>query len=378
VPRWAVGALLAAAVGLAVGCGSGGDRTTRTETRTVTTPAPAPAPPATSLRSLVGQHVVFPLAGRTVPPALEARIRRGEAAGVIFFARNIASTAQVRALTERLGRIPQPRAVRAPLLLMVDQEGGPVKRLPGAPRLSAAQMAASGEPATALAQGRATAATLRDAGMNVDLAPVLDVPRAGGALAAEGRGFGTTAREVASFGTRFARGLARGGVAATAKHFPGFGAAAVNTDAAVATIDLPASELRRVDEVPFRAAIADGVQLVMLSSAVYPALDPRPAVLSRRIATGELRERLGFRGVTVSDDLQPPAFAPWGGGPGAAVRATRAGVDLLLFAQSYENATAAAAAVEDAVRDGRLSRRALQASGERVRALRTSLAGGPA
>ena len=378
--RCASGAALVAVVALAAGCGSGGARTTRTATRpaqTATTAAtpPAPAPPARSVRELVGQHLVLPLAGHTIPAALEARIRRGEAAGVVFFARNIAGTAQVRALAEQLQRIPQPRAVRAPLLLMVDQEGGPVKRLAGAPRLSAAQMAATGEPATALAQGRATAATLRAAGMNVDLAPVLDVPRAGSALAGEGRGFGTTAEEAASFGTRFARGLARGGVAATAKHFPGFGAAAVNTDAAAATIDLPASELRRVDEAPFRTAIAGGVQLVMLSSAVYPALDARPAVLSRRIATGELRDRLGFRGVTISDDLQTPAFEPWGGGPGAAVRAARAGVDLLLFAQSPDNATAAAAAVEDAVRDGRLSRRALQASGERVRALRASLAG---
>jgi beta-N-acetylhexosaminidase len=375
--RCAVGALLAVAVAFAAGCGSGGGRTTPTAVQPppTATVATTPVPPARSVRELVGQHLVLPLAGRTVPAALEARIRRGEAAGVVFFARNIGSTAQVRALAARLQRIPQPRAVRAPLLLMVDQEGGPVKRLAGAPRRSAAQMAATGEPATASAEGRATAATLRAAGMNVDLAPVLDVPRAGGALAAEGRGFGTTATEVASFGTRFARGLAQGGVAATAKHFPGFGAAAVNTDAAAVTIDLSASELRRVDEPPFRAAIAAGVPLVMLSSAVYPAFDERPAVLSRRLATGELRERLGFRGVTISDDLQTPAFAPWGGDAGAAVRATRAGVDLLLFAQSYDGAGAAAEAVEDAVRDGRLSRRALQASGERVRRLRTSLAG---
>ncbi len=374
--RRAAGVLLAAGLALVAGCGSGGHRTTRTV-------APEPRPPQVAApeltpRQLVGQHVVLPVAGRTVPAALATRIRRGEVAGVVLFARNIGTIAQVRAMADRLQAIRQPAAVRAPLLLMVDQEGGPVKRLPGAPRRSPPEMAATGDPATALAEGRATARTLRAAGMNVDLAPVLDVPRPGSALAAEGRGFGTSAEQVSAYGTRFARGLVGGGVAATAKHFPGFGAAAVNTDAAAVRIDVPLDELRRIDEAPFRAAIAHDVPLVMLSSAVYPALDPRPAVLSRRIATTELRSRLEFDGVAISDDLQTPALQAWGGASGAAVRATRAGVDLLLFAQTYDGAVAAAAAVEDAVARGRLSRRALLASGQRVRALRASLDGPPA
>jgi beta-N-acetylhexosaminidase len=371
------GALLAAATALvALGCGGGRKAAPAADppAPTVTIAAREPAG-ATSLtlRQLVGQRIVFPFAGRTIPPALEARIRRGEAAGVVFFARNIASAAQVRGLAHRLQAIPQPRALRAPLLLMVDQEGGSVQRLPGAPRRSAPEIAATGEPATARAEGRATARTLRAAGMNVDLAPVMDTPRPGSALRAEGRGFGTSAAQAASFGTQFARGLQAGGVAATAKHFPGFGAAPANTDAAAVRIDLSADELRRVDERPFRSAIDGGVRLVMLSSAIYPALDPRPAVLSRRIATRELRERLGFGGVTISDDLQTPAFAAYGGASGAAVRAVRAGVDLLLFAQTYEGAAQAAGAVENAVARGQLSRRELGAAGERVRGLRRSL-----
>jgi len=363
----AASVLLALVAAVAAACGSRDAR-------------PAGTPPARAttseltLRQLVGQRVVVPFAGRTIPEALTARIRRGEAAGVIFFARNIGSRAQVRALARRLQAIPQPKALRAPLLLMVDQEGGPVKRLPGAPRRSAPQMAATGDPGVAAAEGRATAAKLRRAGMNVDLAPVLDTPRPGSALQAEGRGFGSRASRVAAFGTRFARGLQAGGVAATAKHFPGFGAARVNTDDAPARIGVSRSELRRVDERPFRAAIEGGVRLVMLSSAVYPALDERPAVLSRRVVTRELRRRLGFDGVTISDDLQTPAFAAYGGAEGAAVRAARAGVDLLLFAQTLDGAAAAADAVRDAAERGRLSRAELRASAERVLALRRSLA----
>jgi beta-N-acetylhexosaminidase len=156
-------------------------------------------------------------------------------------------------------------------------------------------MGATGEPAIARAEGRATAATLRAAGMNVDLAPVVDVVRPESALHAEGRGFGFTAPAAARFGAAFTRGLHEGGVAATAKHFPGFGAAPSNTDTGAVRIGVPLGELHAVDRTPFRSAIKAGAGLVMLSSAVYPALSSRPAVLSPRVVQRELRDGLGFK-----------------------------------------------------------------------------------
>jgi beta-N-acetylhexosaminidase len=351
--------------------------------RTATTAAPAPPPPSPragpapprrlSAAQLAGQHVVFPFAGRTVPAGLAHRIRSGRAAGVVLFARNLGTPSEVRALTARLRRIPRPAGLRAPLLVMVDQEGGPVRRLPGAPHRSPRELAAAGSTRLARAEGGATAGTLRAAGANVDLAPVLDVPRRGGAIAREGRGLGATAAAVARVGGAFAAGLQAGGVAATAKHFPGFGAARRNTDAGPAVVGLPASTLRAVDAVPFAAAVRGGVRLVMLASATYPALAPVPAVLSGRVVRGELRARLGFRGVTISDDLEAPALAPHGGPAGAALRAARAGVDLLLFARSYAGAAGAARAVARAVRRGALSRAALERGARRVLALRAAL-----
>ena len=329
--------------------------------------------PRLTLAQLAGQHVVFPFAGPAVPAALERRIRRGEVAGVVLFARNVGPPAQVRALTARLQRIPRPAGLRAPLLVAIDQEGGPVRRLPGAPTRTPQQLAGAGSAGLARAQGRATARTLRAAGVNVDFAPVLDVPRPGGAIAREGRGLGTTPAAVGRVGVAFARGLQDGGVAASAKHFPGFGAAALNTDDGVATIGLPAATLRRVDGAPFAAAVQAGVRTVMVASARYPALSAMPASLSARVVRGELRERLGFRGVTVTDDLETPAFAAYGGAPGAAVRAARAGMDLLLCAQSNDGAARTAAAVESALRRGALSRRDLEAGLERVLALRESV-----
>jgi beta-N-acetylhexosaminidase len=364
-------AALAIAVLALAACGGGdGDgATTAASSRPPAQGTKAALTPA----QLAGQHVVFPFAGRTPPRALLARIRRGEAAGVIFLGANLGTPAQVRALTRRLRDVPRPPGLRAPLLLMVDQEGGSVKRLPGAPWRSAPAMAATGDPAVARAEGRATAATLRAAGMNVDLAPVVDVVRPESALHAEGRGFGFDAASVSRFGAAFVRGLRAGGVAPTAKHFPGFGAAVENTDTSAVRIPVPLRELRAVDRRPFRAAIGAGARLVMLSSAVYPALSAQPAVFSPRVVQAELRDGLGFEGATISDDLEAPTFAVHGGASGAALRATAAGIDLLLFARSYEGAARATAALARAIRVGQIDRAALDASLQRVLALRGSL-----
>jgi beta-N-acetylhexosaminidase len=317
---------------------------------------------------------VFPLAGTTVPAGLAARIRRGEAAGVVVFARNVASTSAIRALAAQLQAIPQPQSVRAPLLLMVDQEGGQVKRLPGAPRLSPPEMAATGDPGTALAQGRATAATLRGAGMNVDLAPVVDVPRPGGALAGEGRGFGGTAREVARFGTQFARGLERGGVAATAKHFPGLGWATVSTDDHPVAVAATTAQLQ-ADLLPFKTAIAAGVPMIMVSTASYPTLGAKkPAALSPTIVSSLLRGQLGFHGVVITDDLESPAV---GNLPAAVAgrSALEAGDDLLLYAKSTKtSATVFGDLVKD-VKSGQLNRSVVQAAYDRVKSLKESPTG---
>ena len=250
----------------------------------------APSPSAASqlsLRQLVGERLVTGFQGTTVPASLRRMIRRGGLAGVILFAENLPSRAGARDLVSEIESIRRPPGLREPLLVMVDQEGGLVKRLAGAPTASAAQMGAAGA-AFSREQGRATAANLRWVGMNVDLAPVLDVARPGGTIASSERGFGSTAAAVEATGVPFATGLRALGVAAAAKHFPGLGAAAGNTDFAAQRIDLSRRTLRAVDERPYRSFIAAGGEMVMLSTAIYPAFSQKPAAFSRPIATGEL------------------------------------------------------------------------------------------
>jgi len=333
--------------------------------------APAQLPDLTPAQ-LAGQHMVYGFAGTTPPADLERRIRRGEAGAVILLGGNVEGRSGARALVRRLQSIRRPAGLDAPLLVMVDQEGGLVRRLPGPPARRASELGRAG-PRSARAAGRAAGRLLRGVGANVNLAPVADVARPGSALARDGRIFGSSPGRVASVAVAFSDGLRAAGVAATAKHFPGIGAATVSTDAAPVDIRLSARTLRSVDMRPFRALIAHDIPLVMLGTAVYPALDPRrPAALSRRIATGELRGRLGFSGVTVTDALDTPALEPEGGIGAVAVRAARAGSDLLIHT-GYRNGTAAAAALRRAIAAGPAERDRARERVARVMALRRSL-----
>jgi beta-N-acetylhexosaminidase len=164
-------------------------------------------------------------------------------------------------------------------------------------------------------------------------------------------------------------------VRATAKHYPGFGAAGVNTDDAPVRIGAPLGSLRAVDEPPFAALIAAGVDAMMVSTAIYPALDGRPAAFSRRWIGGELRDRLGFGGAVVADDLATPAVAAYGSLGRRAALAVGAGVDLSLFAGGYASGAQAAKGLLAAARRGELGAAALRAGAGRVLALRRRLAG---
>ena len=343
------------AAGVAVAVGDGAEE------------APSVASQLTASQ-LAGQRIVLGFEGTRVPAPVRRAIRAGGAAGVVLFEDNLPNRAAAKRLTAELEAIPRPPGLRDPLLVMTDQEGGLVKRLDGPPAVSAATMGARG-PAYSREQGRLTSESLGGVGVNVDLAPVLDVARRGGEIAATDRGFGSTPTTVAATAVPFAEGLRDVGVAATAKHFPGFGAARANTDFAVERIGLAKATLRRVDEAPYRRFVAAGGELVMLSTAIYPAFSSQPAAFSRAIASGELRGRLGFEGVTITDALETVAVRDFGGPAKAGVAAARAGVDLLLFTD-FDAAMRARRALLRDLRAGDLPRASFEQSAGRVLRLR--------
>ena len=353
-------------------------------TAAATTAAAMAALPKMDAYQLAGQRTIYSYQGLNPPWQLLWAIRHGRVGGVVFFSQNVGSVTHLKSVVAKLSKAnaASTNPVRLPLLLMTDQEGGQVRRLPGYPTMSEKQVGQAGHPdQQASTAGRGAGLTLRRASLNVNLAPVLGVYRsAGDFLDQYGRSFGRDASKVAQLGSRFVTAMQDQGVAATAKHFPGLGAASSsqNTDARSVTLSVPLSQLRGVDEAPFKAAIAARVKLVMMSWAVYPSLDKKyPAGLSRAIVLGELRSRLGFGGVTITDAVEAGALKNFGATGNRVKLAAKAGLDLMLCSrQRYDQGRTAMLALRDAYNGESAKQQGeFKVSVERILSLRASLPG---
>ncbi|MCC7540165.1 MAG: beta-glucosidase family protein [Deltaproteobacteria bacterium] len=332
------------------------------------------APTIDPLRRECGTCVMAGFSGLALPRTL-ATLLDHDALGGVFLLRprrpGIASE-HVRALTDD-ARLRGPRD--APALVAVDQEGGVVARLtPPMFRIpTARQLGTIGDPALTERVAAAAGASLAAMGVSLNFAPVLDVRTARNPLIAP-RAFGTDPAVVARHGEAWIRGTQRS-VAACGKHLPGHGPTRADSHAALPRVDLDRAHVMANELVPFRAAVAAGVDTLMLGHLVYRAFDARlPASLSPAIATDLVRRELGFRGVVVTDDLEMGAIRTVGGAVRATVSAIRAGVDLALVAHSPAVALRAIDALVAAASRDEALRRRVHESSERVRALRRTLA----
>jgi beta-N-acetylhexosaminidase len=213
--------------------------------------------------------------------------------------------------------------------------------------------------------------------MNVDLAPVLDVYRQAGDFDDQyQRSYSSNPAVASALGAAMIKALQAGRVAATAKHFPGLGAATASedTDVEPVTLNLALGTIRTVDEAPFRAAISAGVKLIMVSWAVYPSIQAMPAGLSPKVVQGELRGRLKFTGVTITDALEAGALRAYGGTQNRALLAAKAGMDLILASeQSVSQGQQVLSALASAYKSGKLNQTTFLASVNRIIALREAL-----
>lgn len=262
--------------------------------------------------------------GKELDPETEALLREVRPGGVILFQRNVESPEQVGALVAAI------RRAAPEVLLYCDAEGGRVDRLAGlvGPAPAAAALARA-EPELARRAGRAVGEALRLFGFDVDFAPVVDLDhdREGNAL--DGRYLGRRPEEVIPRARAFLEGLHGAGVGGCLKHFPGLGPSRGDTHFEAGLVEAEADELAP-DIEPF-ARLGALAGSVMVAHAAFPGLDPerRPASLSPAVARELLRERLGFTGVAVSDDLEMQALDPWGDLAERAEAALTAGCDLL-------------------------------------------------
>jgi len=382
--RGRLGLVVAGAALLAVSAGassaSPAGRAAASEAATTSKPATSAA---LSLNdwALAGQHVIYSYSGLTAPSGLLKRIRLGQVAGVIFFSNNISSKAQIASVIKKFEQAANSSPVKAPLLLEVDQEGGLVRRLPGAPLLSEKQIGQSSNPGNQAATAGTNAGhNLLSVGMNVNLAPVVDFYRQAGDFYDQfQRSYSMSASTAGTLSADFIHAQQATGVAATAKHFPGLASASStqNTDLRPVTLNDSLTRITSLDELPYESAIGAGVKIVMPSWASYPNIGSKqPAGLSSKVVQGQLRRSLGFTGVIETDAIGAGGLSHYGGHGNRAILATIAGDDLVLSAgQSVQDGVYITSKLVEGYRNATVNRAAFQASAQRVVNLRSSLPG---
>ena len=337
-------------------------------------PLPAATPPPT-LAEMVGQRMLVSFHGTTAASSLLARIRAGQVGGVILFGSNITGPTQLAHLTAQL-QAAASAGGRPPLLIATDQEGGLVRRLTWAPPKASAEQLGTTSTANVQNVGRNAANALAAAGVNLDLAPVADVPRTpSNFIEAQHRAFATNRYTVGSDATAFALGLEQGHVIPAFKHFPGLGrAGSTSTDDALVKIPATTSQIS-YDLLPYRVALNRSVRpVIMLSTAVYPAYSSKAAAWSHAIAVTLLRDQLGFHGVTVTDSLTSAAAVRGTTPMVLAVRSAAVGVDLLLVTGSGQTSQAAFNAVLDEARSGAIPLANVKESYSRILTLKKRIA----
>ena len=351
-------------------------------------PSPTPSPSATpppveaaagppaplSLDMAVGQMMAASFGGPVITAGLRRLIVDEKVGTVLIFRDNFTDVASLGRLTAQLQALGREAGLPAPLLVAVDEEGGRVMRITdGVAGLPSEMELGRRGPQGVRDAVAATASGLHALGIQLDLAPVADL-RTNPADAVIGdRSFGAEPTLVGPLVAAAVTGLHDGGVGATLKHFPGLGGAAGDPHAAMPTDGESLNQWLATQARSFQAGIDAGADAVMTTAVVVPGLDPTgtPALFSKTVVTGLLRQRLQFAGVIVTDGLGMGGITTLYTLPDATVTAVRAGNDLVLL-NSVDAAYQASAieAVKRQVRSGGIGMDQIQLSAGRVIALR--------
>jgi beta-N-acetylhexosaminidase len=336
-----------------------------------------------------GQVMMIGFDGTTLTPELRAAVTDLHVGGAVIFERNVDSPEGLARLISDLQALASANG-DPPLLIAIDQEGGRVARLKEASGFtefpSAMAVAATGDPENARLVARAVARELKAVGINVDLAPDLDVNNNPDNPVIGIRSFGSDPASVATFGSAFAEGLQAEGVMAVGKHFPGHGDTSVDSHIALPSVPHDRARLESTELVPFRAAMAclpqrprgvaderwegHAIPGIMAAHVTFSAVDPAsglPATLSPRVLTGLLRDEMAYEGLIFTDALDMGALAQSGyPAPIAAATALAAGADVLLFNHGDELHRQAHALILDRLEHGGLQARRLDGAVRRV------------
>lgn len=331
-----------------------------------------------TLEEQIGQLLVAGFRGTTPSPEIIDLIQNHHLGGIILFSRNVQDAQQVLKLTHGLQMIAKRAGHRAPLLIAIDQENGMVQRLGRGTTLFPGNMAlgAIGSEQVVYNVAQATGRELKALGINMNLAPVVDVNNNAANPVIGVRSFGEDPREVARLAAAAVKGYRAAGVISDLKHFPGHGDTAVDSHLALPTIARTLEQLEAIELVPFKSGIEAGADSVMIAHISFPDMldkaasytrqEALPATVSPAIVRGLLREKLGFDGVIISDCMEMNAVAETIGTERAAVMALQAGVDLVLVSHTYARQLGSIEAIRLALQAGDLSPEVVQRAAERV------------
>ncbi len=324
-----------------------------------------------TLEEQIGQLLMIGFWGTTLSQEIIDLIQRYHIGNIILFSRNIDNSQQVLALTQQLQRIAKENGQRYPMLIAIDQENGIVQRLGDLTTTFPGNMAlgAINSEDIACKVAEATGNELKALGINMNLAPVVDVNNNPANPVIGVRSFGEDPLQVARLGAAMVKGYDAVGIISCLKHFPGHGDTTTDSHLWLPVIPETLQQLKALELVPFKSGIEAGAESVMIAHIVFPKLRQEhtlPATLSPFIIQKLLRKCLNFKGVIVSDCMEMGAITGIFGTARAAVMALQAGIDLVLVSHSMKHQRASIEAIQAAIQSQELTPRQIQQAAEQV------------
>lgn len=321
-----------------------------------------------TLEDKIGQMFMVGFSGTTVPSSLNQAVKNNRFGNFIYFGENVADDSKVPVMSSTIQDIVMEE-IGIPAFISMDQEGGMVVRFAehATHFIGNMGLVATGNPENAYNVGKYSGLELRHYGVNVNLAPSLDVNNNPNNPIIGIRSFSDKPEVVTSYGLNMIKGYKESNVLATVKHFPGHGDTSVDTHYGLPSINYDKERLYEIELAPFIAAIEAGVDSIMTAHIIFNAYDEEyPATLSHKVITGLLREELGYDGIVMTDEMRMDAIRKNFGVGEAAVLAIQAGVDILLYAESTSTSLEAHAGVLEACLDGTISEERINESVYRI------------
>lgn len=322
-----------------------------------------------SLEQKVGQMFIIGFESPYIDEHVNKVIKEFHIGNLVYFSRNIKSSKQLYEMNKELQKM-SIKENNVPMFISIDQEGGMVTRIPKGATFFPGNMAlsAGGTMQDAYKEGCYCGKELKALGINMNLAPVLDVNNNPDNPVIGVRSYGESPERVANFGAAYIKGLQENGVIATGKHFPGHGDTSTDSHLDLSIVPHDKKRLEEIELYPFKKAIKSGLKAIMSAHVIFPAYEKEslPATLSKKVLTDLLRGELGFNGLILTDCMEMKAIDTYFGTEKAAVMAVEAGSDLICISHSMDKQIGAYNNLLAAVKNGRISEDRIDESVNRI------------